>query len=145
MAVSLAFSLYHRVPGTPMDRHEVESLAATFAGGIVLAAAYERSASLPLLIAIHLAYDGLAVAQGWLNFQRLRIAEACLFLLWLGASGLLLRRLSRLGRARGAQPSWDGLEAAGMRLSVPVAWAAALLFGGAIPVLLVWIRTRLEF
>jgi membrane protease YdiL (CAAX protease family) len=148
LAVSLAFALYHRVPGTPLDRHEIETLLATFAGGLVLSITYERAASLSLLIVVHLSYDLLAVAQAWLNVERLRLAEAFLFLLWIGFSGLLA-----WGR-RGAFPPRHGTlsgvtvaEAGSLYLhrSRAMPWIASLFFGAAVPFLLAWIRTRLSF
>src|SRR5437773_3785096 len=95
VAVGLCFAAYHWVPGSPVDRHEIETWLATFAGGAVLAAAYERTASVLLLIAIHLVYDTLAVAQTCLHVGHERAAEAVLFLVWLAAAGALAWRLRR--------------------------------------------------
>ena len=147
LAVSLAFALYHRVPGTPLDRHQIETLLATFTGGLVLSIAYERTASLTLLIVVHLSYDILAIAQGWLNIQHLRIAEAFLFLLWIGPAGLLAWRWRR-ATPWGSAParSFRKSDAPGeLRAISAIPWMASLFFGAAIPLGLAWMRTRLSF
>lgn len=147
LAVSLAFALYHRVPGTPLDRHAIEMLIATCAGGLVLSIAYERTASLPLLIVVHLSYDYLAVAQGWLNVQHLRLAEVCLFLLWIGSTGLIAWRRRAINHgielpAVSAKGTGGSLE---LSTNWVMPWFAALIFGAACPLLLAWMRMRLGF
>ncbi|MCI0657094.1 MAG: CPBP family intramembrane metalloprotease [Acidobacteria bacterium] len=148
LAVSLAFALYHWVPGTPLDRHQIETLLATFTGGLVLSIAYERTASLPLLIVVHLSYDILAVVQGWLNVQHLRLAEACLFLLWIAPAGLLVWR-SRRAIPRGlelpAGPFRESDAPGEMGATSAMRWMASLFFGVAVPLGLSWMRTRLGF
>jgi membrane protease YdiL (CAAX protease family) len=148
LAVSLAFALYHRVPGTPLDRHQIETLIATFTGGLVLSIAYERTASLPLLIVVHLSYDLLAVAQGWLNVQHLRLAEACLFLLWIAPSGLLAWRRRRAIPRELELPAGSFRESDApreLRTTSAMPWIASLFFGVAVPLGLAWLRMRLSF
>jgi membrane protease YdiL (CAAX protease family) len=146
LAISLAFALYHRVPGTPWDRHEIETLAGTFAGGLVLASAYERIGRLLPLIALHLAYDLLAVLQAWLHVTHQSVAEFCLFLVWIGASWMAAGRPGlRAPASRG-----DGTESREMSATrgangTLVSWLAALLFGAGWPAVLAWIRLRLGF
>jgi membrane protease YdiL (CAAX protease family) len=137
VAVGFAFAIYHWVPGTPLDRHAIESELALVAGGMVFAAAYERAGNLWMMIAIHLIYDGLAIAQGLLNVRHDRLAEATVFLLWLAVSGLLGWRWRRTPAASAP----DGPpEPAAHRAA---AWASAAVFGCGFPLLLVWIRIRL--
>jgi membrane protease YdiL (CAAX protease family) len=145
LAVSLAFALYHRVPGTPLDRHEIETLLATFAGGLVLSITYEKTRSLPLLILVHLSYDFLAVIQGWLNVQHQRLAEACLFLLWIGFSSLLAWGPARAFHHRPESLGSAGAEIGSQALpsSGAISWMAAMFFGAAVPLLLAWTRVRL--
>jgi hypothetical protein len=121
------------VPGTPLGRHAIETLLATFAGGLAFAVAYEKTASVPLLIAIHLAYDNLAVTQGWLNVRHESVFEALLFLIWIGGGGavvFLCRR--RIVNRIGSEPDRTTGSA--------VAWIAALGFGGVFPVIVAWMR-----
>ncbi len=141
VAVGLAFAIYHWVPGTPLDRHAIETQLATFAGGMVFAAAYERTGNLWMLIAIHLVYDCLAVAQALLNVRHARGAEVAVFLLWLASSGVLAWRWHRPGAGSTADRATESrLERA---MHPAAAWAAAAIFGCGFPLLLVWIRIRL--
>ncbi len=96
VAVAGGFAAYHWYPGWIWDRHGIETGLALVAGGLVLAASYEATASLPLLVAVHLIYDDLAVVQAWLNVRGAREAEAALFLLWLSVTGALAWRLGGL-------------------------------------------------
>jgi len=151
VAVALGFAAFHWVPWSPVDGHQIETLLGTFAGGLLLAAAYERTASLRLLIAIHLVYDCLAVAQTWTHVGDARGAEATIFIVWLAATGGLTAARARLGR-RGSIPA--GVAPAGGpfpdRPLEPAArradgWVAAVVFGCGVPVLLAWVRLRLGF
>ena len=146
LGISLAFALYHRVPGTPWDRHEIETLAGTFAGGLVLAAAYARIGRLLPLIALHLVYDLLAVLQGWLHVTHRSAAELCLFLVWIGASWMAagrpgLRAPVSRGEERVSGEASRTREGQGAMIS----WLAALLFGAGWPAVLAWIRLRVGF
>jgi membrane protease YdiL (CAAX protease family) len=135
--VALAFALFHWVPGTPLDRHLIETLLATFAGGLAFAVAYEKTASLPLLVAVHLAYDILAVTQGWLNVRHEGVLEAALFLIWIGGGGALAFSFRRRAVHR------SGGEPERRRVSA-LAWIAALGFGGVFPLILAWMRLWLR-
>jgi len=135
VAVALGFAAYHWVPGWTWDRHRIETEIALLAGGLVLAAAFEKAASVPLLVAVHLTYDNLAVVQAWLNVRGARGAEAALFLLWLAVSGTLAwrcRRPERASRAIGPSPG----------VSAAAEWMAAALFGCGLPLAIDWIRLR---
>lgn len=100
VVVALGFAAYHWVPGFRWDRHRIETELALVAGGLILAAAYEKTASLPLLIGVHLIYDNLAVVQAWLNVGQAHGAEAVLFLLWLTVSGALAGTLGQAPNPR---------------------------------------------
>lgn len=141
-AIGLCFSLYHWAPGAALDRHLIETLIALFAGGLILAAVYERTRSVPLLVAIHLVYNLLAVAQASLNVDRRAGAEAALFALWIAGSGALAWRGRR---AAGPGPARAVGHATGRNEVRPVAWLAALAFGGALPLALAWLRVRHGF
>jgi len=145
-AVGLCFSLYHWAPGAALDRHMIETLVAVFAGGLVLASVYERTRSVPLLVAIHLIYDLLAVAQASLNVERRVAAEAVLFALWIGGSGWLAWQ-GRRAAVAGAVPDPERAvsHATGRNEARPMAWLAALAFGGALPLALAWLRLRRGF
>jgi membrane protease YdiL (CAAX protease family) len=145
-AVGLCFSLYHWAPGAALDRHLIETLVAVFAGGLILASVYERTRSVPLLIAIHLIYDLLAVAQASLNVDRRAAAEAALFALWIGGCGWLAWQ-GRRAAVAGSLPGPERAEshATGRSEVRPMAWLAALAFGGALPLALAWIRMRRAF
>ena len=151
VAVALGFAAFHWVPWTPLDGHQVETLLGTFAGGLLLAWAYERTASVRLLIAIHLVYDGLAVGQTWMHVGRARAAEAALFIVWLAATGGLAAARSGLWRGgsilTGVAPAGEPVpdrppEPATQRVA---GWMAAAVFGCGVPLLLAWIRIRLGF
>ena len=100
VAVAVGFAAYHWHPGWIWDRHGIETALALVAGGLVLAAAYEMTARLALLVAVHLAYDLLAVVQAWLNVRQAHAAEAALFVLWLSVSGALAWKIVPLFRDR---------------------------------------------
>jgi membrane protease YdiL (CAAX protease family) len=147
-AVAGAFALFHWVPGTAVDRHEIEALVATFAGGMVLAICYRKIPSVPLLIGVHLAYDYLAVAQAWLNVERRPAEEALLFALWIAGFGFMMVRASRRARRAPsphppAVPS-PGDSAPGVAFRA-ARWLAALAFSLGLPHLLALVRLRLGF
>jgi len=133
VGVALAFALFHWVPGTPLDRHEIETLLATFAGGLAFAVAYEKTDSIPLLIALHLGYDNLAVIQGWLNVHRERALEALLFVFWIGGGAVmaLLAHRRSVTRLEWEPDRWKA-SATG--------WTASLGFGLAVPLILARMR-----
>jgi membrane protease YdiL (CAAX protease family) len=143
-AVGLCFSAYHWAPGTPLDRQMTLSLLAALAGGLALAHAYERIGSVAWLIAIHLVYDALAVAQAWLDVARARLAEFALFAAWLALAGGIGSRLRRPGAVAGAPGGAKNLRtvSAGGPATNLLQWIAALGFGLLYPLLLAWIRIR---
>jgi len=101
VTVALAFAAYHWYPGWIWDRHGIETELALLAGGLVFAVTYEVTASLPILVGVHLIYDNLAVVQAWLNVRQARSAETALFVLWLSIAGALAWKA---GRPRLAKP-----------------------------------------
>jgi len=140
MAVGLAFALFHWAPGTALDRHAIETLLATFVGGMVLAAAFERAPSVRLLVAVHCAYDYLAVGQAWLDVGHQRAFEAILFASWIGVTGLVAWRMRR--RIEGGwiptEPAPGDPPARAVR--VIGEWCAAVAYGGGLPVVIGLIR-----
>jgi len=146
VAIALCFALYHWAPGSPLDRHAIEMLIATFIGGLAFAVAYERTGGLLLLVSIHLAYNFLAVAQTWMHLVHDIVSEAGLFSFWLTLAGALAWS-GRLSRGGFDAPS---AEVASPQSRAPAtsrlfAWIFALGFGCVLPLLLAWIRIALRF
>jgi hypothetical protein len=134
-AVATCFALYHVTGRTGFVSADAEVVVAIACGGWLLARLYEVSGRLGLLIATHLAYDYLAIAQGWLNVEQRRPAEAGLFAAWLGGSALLAWGCRR---SHGREP---GVRAAPARPALGA--AGAILFGLALPLAVKWIRWSL--
>lgn len=145
LSVALAFSLYHFVPGTPIDRHLVETLLAVFAGGVVLAVIFEATGSLALLVVVHLAYDLLAVTQATLNVTGARLAEAALFVAWIGGAAVIAHAARRTPLPLSSPPWREAGRVSIPRVRRAVEWAAAIAFGGGVPLALVWLRTLYGF
>jgi membrane protease YdiL (CAAX protease family) len=153
VAVGSAFSLYHVSPGKPIDGHDVEMVIAAGVGGVILAALYERTGSVVLLSVVHILYDEMALAQGWLNVERRPVSEAVLFGLWIASAAVAT--LALLGWKFGGRPvpvpsrarqlSGTGLadERIGeVSMSPPARGLTAILFGLLVPLGLLWLRAR---
>lgn len=172
VSVALCFSLYHMTGSFSVTAGTVIVLVATTAGGWLLARLYETSGSVGLLIAVHLGYDYMAVAQGWLNVQQRRLTESALLAGWLLVAGLMacfLRFVRAGGGPRGLEgktelrPSGTGEsieeDEPGAGRTAPcegaaiparpipgrrgVRIAASLLFGAGLPAIVKWIRWSL--
>lgn len=153
VAVGSAFSLHHMTPGNPIDGHDMEMLIAAGVGGVILAALYEWTGSVALLAAVHVVYDEMALAQGWLNVERRQVPEAALFGIWiviaavttLASLGWRLRArslpVSSCGRQlSGRGPAGERIEEVSM--SPAARGLTAILFGLLVPLALLWLRAR---
>jgi hypothetical protein len=147
VAIPLLFALYHGMPSALLSLRDAALLGALVVGGGILAWLYEASGSLAALVAVHLAYDSLAVGQGWLHVYGHRLAEGALWVTWLAGSAGLTIAIARVGRPRREATRDATSREVGEPSSAtsPLAaswlrWAAALVLAFGLPALLAWIR-----
>ncbi|HKQ62294.1 MAG TPA: hypothetical protein VJS92_13465, partial [Candidatus Polarisedimenticolaceae bacterium] len=89
LATVAAFTWLHLPPAGLGSAHALTVLAGVGAGGLLLAGLWERTAQAGLLVAVHLAYDLLAIGQGWLHVHGQTPAEWLLLAVWILAAAAL--------------------------------------------------------